>query len=49
MIKMVKKKSEILTFNIKSISKERLTRRRGKITKDELKILKTNLNKVLSY
>lgn len=45
----LKKKSEVLTFHIKSISKERLTRLRGKISKEELNTLKINLNKVLNY
>ncbi len=45
----LKKKSEILVFQIKSISKERLIRKRGWITVDELDYLKTNLSKILNY
>ena len=45
----LKKKSEILIFQIRSISKERLMRKRGRITVDELDYLKNNLNKILNY
>ncbi len=45
----LKTKSEILTFHIKSVSKERLMYKRGKIEDEELVLLKQNLNKILTY
>ena len=45
----LKKKSEILVFHVKSISKERLIHKRGTISERQLKLLKENLNKVLDY
>jgi mRNA interferase MazF len=43
------KKSEILTFHIRSISKERLTRKIGTITKLQLDAVKQTLNDLLHY
>ncbi len=43
------KKSEILIFHIRSISKERLVRKIGEITDDELKAIKQGLNDILRY
>lgn len=43
------KASEILVFHIRSISKERLVRRIGKITKEELQQLKNGFDDVWRY
>ena len=45
----LKTKSEILTFHIKSVSKNRLIYRRGVIENSDLELLKENLNKILTY
>ncbi|MBN4072689.1 type II toxin-antitoxin system PemK/MazF family toxin [Crocinitomix catalasitica] len=45
----LKKKSEILTFHIRSISKNRLVEKSGHITDDEISQLKISLNEILSY
>lgn len=45
----LKKKSEILVFHVKSVSKDRLMNLRGKTLSSELKQIKENLNKILSY
>ncbi len=45
----LKQKSEILTFHIRSISKERLTKKIGKISAAEVKELKKYLNEILEY
>jgi len=42
-------KSEILVFHVKSISKKRLIKYRGKIDKETLEKIKTNVGKILSY
>lgn len=41
--------SEILTFHIRSVAKERLKKKVGKITKAELELLRGGLNDLLSY
>lgn len=41
--------SEILTFHIRSISKERLKRKIGKISTLELQKVKQTLNEILTY
>lgn len=41
--------SEILTFHIRSLSKERLTKKVGEITKMELNELKQGLDDILRY
>lgn len=43
------KASEILIFHIRSLSKERLTKKIGRISKDELEELKEGLNDILRY
>lgn len=43
------KKSEILTFHIRSISKARLVKMIGKITIDELAQIKQGLDDILRY
>lgn len=43
------KESEILTFHIRSISKERLYKRVGIITIEELKVIKSTLDDILRY
>jgi len=43
------KKSEILVFHAKSISKKRLVRMRGEIQNQELKQIKSNILKILDY
>ncbi|MCF8348139.1 MAG: type II toxin-antitoxin system PemK/MazF family toxin [Bacteroidales bacterium] len=42
-------KSEILTFHIRSISKERLVNKIGNISKEELSTLKQSLDDILRY
>jgi len=42
-------KSEVLTFHIRSISKDRLLRKIGQISKDEIREIHTNLNDILRY
>ena len=41
--------SEILVFNIRSISKERLVRKIGEITREQLTQLKQGLSDILRY
>ncbi len=41
--------SEVLTFHVRSISKERLTRKIGKISSQELEKIKLCLNDILRY
>ncbi len=45
----LKTTSEILTFHIRSISKERFKKRIGKITGEQLSELINNLNEILRY
>ena len=42
-------KSEILTFHIRSISKDRLIKKIGSITEDEIEQIKVGLNEILRY
>lgn len=44
----ISKPSEVLTFHIRSISKERLVRRIGQISEEEVLLLKKNLNEILT-
>jgi mRNA interferase MazF len=41
--------SEVLTFQIRTLSKERLTKKIGQITESELKTIKEGLNDILNY
>lgn len=41
--------SEILLFHIRSLSKDRLLRKIGCITKSDLEFLKKSLNEILTY
>ncbi len=41
--------SEVLTFHIRSLAKERLQKKLGTITKDEVEKLKLHLNEILTY
>ena len=43
------KASEILTFDIRSIAKERLVKKTGNISKEEVAQLKIYLNELLEY
>jgi mRNA interferase MazF len=45
----LKKVSEILVFHVRSIAKERLIKKLGTITDNEMKVLIENLNKILTY
>lgn len=45
----LKKISEILIFHIRSISKERLVRKIGNITSEELNLIKQGLDDILRY
>jgi mRNA interferase MazF len=42
-------KSEILVFHIRSVSKDRLVKKIGKISEDQLKLLKAGLDDILRY
>ncbi len=42
-------KSEVLVFQVRTLSKNRLIRKTGQITEKELSDLITNLNKILKY
>lgn len=41
--------SEIVTFQVRTISKERLIKKLGEIPKNQLEILKTGLLEILTY
>lgn len=41
--------SEIITFQVRTVSKERLIRKLGTITPDQLEILRKGLNEILKY
>lgn len=43
------KDSEVLTFHVRSISKERLIKKVGEISDDELKSIKVGLIEILHY
>ena len=45
----LKQESEVLIFHIRSISKDRLIRKIGKITKEQLAELKQGLEDILRY
>ncbi len=45
----ISKKSEILIFHIRSVSKERLVRKIGEITQADLTIIKRGLADILRY
>lgn len=45
----LKKKSEILTFHIRSVSKERLTKKIGSISSEQIAQLKIYLGEILTY
>ena len=45
----LKSKSEILTFHIRSVSKERFHKKIGAISKDELQEIKKGLDDILRY
>lgn len=45
----LKQISEILTFHIRSISKERFTKKIGKISSEEIDKVKICLNEILEY
>lgn len=42
-------KSEVLIFHVRSVSKERLIKKTGMITQEELEALKAGLNDILTY
>ena len=41
--------SEIITFQIRTVSKERLIQKIGEITADQLDLVKQGLNEILTY
>ncbi|MBM3405322.1 MAG: type II toxin-antitoxin system PemK/MazF family toxin [Bacteroidetes bacterium] len=41
--------SEVLTFQIRTIAEERLIRKLGEITREQLEIIKTGLSEILTY
>lgn len=45
----LKQASEILTFHIRSISKERLTKKIGEITTEEISKIKQTMNEIMDY
>ena len=45
----ISKQSEIMIFHVRSISKDRLVKKIGSITDEELTILKQGLNDILRY
>jgi len=45
----LKQASEILVFHIRSISKDRLTKKIGEITEQEIKSIKKTVNELLDY
>lgn len=49
LLNRLKKKSEILTFHIRSIAKERLVKKMGEINVEELERIKSCLNDLLRY
>lgn len=45
----LKEKSEVMIFQIRSISKERLVKKIGQITNEQLQKIKSGLNEILRY
>ncbi|MBN1822136.1 MAG: type II toxin-antitoxin system PemK/MazF family toxin [Prolixibacteraceae bacterium] len=45
----LKEKSEVMIFHIRSISKERLVKKIGQITNEQLQKIKSGLNEILRY
>ncbi len=45
----LKASSEILTFHIRSVSKERLKKKMGEVSKKDIGIIKKTLNDLLKY
>lgn len=45
----LKQRSEVLTFHIRSISKQRLVRLIGKVNNEEILFLKKSLDEILRY
>lgn len=45
----LKQSSEILTFHVRSISKERLTKKIGEITTEEIRTIKQTMNEIMDY
>jgi mRNA interferase MazF len=43
------KDSEVLTFHVRTIARERLQKRLGMVTADQLKEIKTGLMEILTY
>ena len=41
--------SEVLTFHIRSVAKERLEKKIGKLTEEQIHLLKQFLNEILTY
>ena len=45
----LKENSEVITFQIRTISMERLTKKIGEITDEQLQLIKKGLNEILTY
>lgn len=45
----LKQRSEVLTFHIRSVSKQRLVRMIGKVSNEEILFLKKSLDEILRY
>lgn len=43
------KKSEVLTFHVRSVSKDRLQKKLGEISKSDVEFIKSTLNDILRY
>ncbi len=41
--------SEVLTFHIRSVSKDRFVKKIGKVSRDELRLVKKCLDEILTY
>jgi mRNA interferase MazF len=49
LINGLEQNSEVITFQIRSISKQRLIRKLGELTKVQLDTIKAGLNEILTY
>lgn len=45
----LEKDSEVITFQVRTIAQERLLRKIGEITKEQLEAVKTGLQEILTY
>ena len=45
----LKERSEVLVFQVRSVSKDRLVKKIGRVTQSELELAKRTLNQILTY